>query len=475
MPVNSSIFQTSTFRLAAIYLLVFVISAGAILGYVYYTTVGLLERQTEDTIHAEVVGLADQYRLLGVAGLAETVHRRSTETDGAIYLLEGPGQTFVAGNLDAMPLGVTQNQTWVDFPITVGKAPATVQHTAHGFQVELANGYDLLVGRDVNALRQFREVIREALLWAVGMSLVIGLGGGYLMSRNFLRRVDAITGATRVIMAGDLSGRMPVAGSNDELDRLSGSLNDMLSQIERLMNGMKEVSSNVAHDLKTPLTRMRARIEAALRQDSVQEYKTALSQTIDECDHLLRTFNALLSIAQAESGQMRQSLQLLDLNDTLTDVVELYEPLVEDAGGSLKLESNVGLNIRGDRQLIAQVLNNLIDNAMKYGESEAGKGAEIRVRGLIEGENVVVEVSDYGGGIGENDRAHVLNRFVRLDESRSKPGNGLGLSLVASVMTLGTAVTKGAGGGAGRHDRRLALDHLQARGALAGQRGHGFQ
>lgn len=436
MPVNSSIFQTSTFRLAAIYLLVFVISAGAILGYVYYTTVGLLERQTEDTIHAEVVGLADQYRLLGVAGLAETVHRRSTETDGAIYLLEGPGQTFVAGNLDAMPLGVTQNQTWVDFPITVGKAPATVQHTAHGFQVELANGYDLLVGRDVNALRQFREVIREALLWAVGMSLVIGLGGGYLMSRNFLRRVDAITGATRVIMAGDLSGRMPVAGSNDELDRLSGSLNDMLSQIERLMNGMKEVSSNVAHDLKTPLTRMRARIEAALRQDSVQEYKTALSQTIDECDHLLRTFNALLSIAQAESGQMRQSLQPLDLNDTLTDVVELYEPLVEDAGGSLKLESNVGLNIRGDRQLIAQVLNNLIDNAMKYGESEAGKGAEIRVRGLIEGENVVVEVSDYGGGIGENDRAHVLNRFVRLDESRSKPGNGLGLSLVASVMTL---------------------------------------
>ena len=436
MPVNSSIFQTSTFRLAAIYLLVFVISAGAILGYVYYTTVGLLERQTEDTIHAEVVGLADQYRLLGVAGLAETVHRRSTETDGAIYLLEGPGQTFVAGNLDAMPLGVTQNQTWVDFPITVGKAPATVQHTAHGFQVELANGYDLLVGRDVNALRQFREVIREALLWAVGMSLVIGLGGGYLMSRNFLRRVDAITGATRVIMAGDLSGRMPVAGSNDELDRLSGSLNDMLSQIERLMNGMKEVSSNVAHDLKTPLTRMRARIEAALRQDSVQEYKTALSQTIDECDHLLRTFNALLSIAQAESGQMRQSLQPLDLNDTLTDVVELYEPLVEDAGGSLKLESNVGLNIRGDRQLIAQVLNNLIDNAMKYGESEAGKGAEIRVRGLIDGENVVVEVSDYGGGIGENDRAHVLNRFVRLDESRSKPGNGLGLSLVASVMTL---------------------------------------
>ena len=436
MPVNSSIFQTSTFKLAAIYLLVFVISAGAILSYVYYTTVGLLERQTEDTIHAEVVGLADQYRLLGVSGLAETIYRRSTETDGAIYLLEGPGQVYVAGNLDAMPAGITQDQTWVDFPITVGKAPLTVQHSAHGFQVELANGYDLLVGRDVNALRKFREVIREALLWAVGMSLILGLGGGYLMSRNFLKRVDAITGATRIIMGGDLSRRMPISGSNDELDRLSGSLNDMLAQIERLMNGMKEVSGNVAHDLKTPLTRMRARIEAALRQDNAQEHKAALSQTIEECDHLLRTFNALLSIAQAESGQMRQTLEPLDLNDILTDVVELYEPLAEDAGGSLKLESRLGLIVRGNRQLIAQVLNNLIDNAMKYGENGTSKRAEIIVRGRLEGDSVVVEVSDHGVGIAEKDRTHVLDRFVRLDESRSKPGNGLGLSLVASVMTL---------------------------------------
>ena len=397
---------------------------------------GLLERQTENTIHAEILGLADQYQLLGVTGLVDTVQRRSIETGGAIYLLEGPNQTHVAGNLDAMPRGVVQNQTWIDFPITVGKAPNSIQHTARGFQVELANGYDLLVGRDVNELRQFRDLIREALLWAVGMSLVLGLGGGYLMSRNFLKRVDAITGATRVIMAGDLSRRMPVTGTNDELDRLSGSLNDMLSQIERLMNGMKEVSSNVAHDLKTPLTRMRARIDAALRQDSKPEFKAALNQTIDECDQLLRTFNALLSIAQAESGQMRQGLQPLDLNDTLTDVVELYEPLVEDAGGSLKLESFSGLTVRADRQLMAQVLNNLIDNAMKYGESAPSKTAEILVRGSVADGSVVIEVADQGVGISEDNRERVLGRFVRLDESRSKPGSGLGLSLVASVMTL---------------------------------------
>ncbi len=436
MPANNSIFQTSTFRLAAIYLLVFAASAAGILGYVYYTTIGLLERQTEDTIHAEILGLADQYRLLGVAGLVDTVQRRSLDSGGAIYLLEGPNQARIAGNLDAMPAGVTQNQTWIDFPITVGKEPIASQHTARGFQVELANGYDLLVGRDVNELRQFREVIREAIFWAVGMSLVVGLGGGYFMSRNFLRRVDAITGATRLIMAGDLSGRMPVSGANDELDRLSGSLNDMLSQIERLMNGMKEVSSNVAHDLKTPLTRMRARMEAALRQNNALEYKTALDQTIEECDKLLRTFNALLSIAQAESGQMRQGLQPLDLFDTLGDVVELYEPLADEAGGSLKLEARPGLRVRGDRQLLAQVLNNLIDNAMKYGQTSADKPADIEVIGRVAAQMVIIEVADHGIGINEQDRERVLGRFVRLDESRSKPGNGLGLSLVASVMTL---------------------------------------
>jgi signal transduction histidine kinase len=436
VPINTKIFQTSTFRLAAIYLLVFAVSAGALLAYVYYTTVGLLERQTEDTIQAEILGLADQYKLLGLTGLVATVERRSLETNGEIYFLQGPDEKRVVGNLDAMPPEIAEDQIWSDFQISVGKEPNTAQHTAHGYQVKLVNGYDLLVGRDVQELRQFRELIREALLWAVGMSLVLGLGGGYLMSRNFLRRVDGITDATQTIMEGNLSGRMPVTGSNDELDRLAGSLNSMLSQIERLMTGMKEVTSNVAHDLRTPLTRMRARLEAALRQESKGEYKQALNQTIEECDQLLRTFNALLSIAQAETGQMRQGLQPLELHETLTDVVELYEPLVEEAGGSISLHPLPNMRIRGDRQLVAQVLNNLIDNAMKYGEATEGQGAKIDVRAKIEGHTAVIEVADHGRGIQEADRERVLGRFVRLDESRSKPGNGLGLSLVASVMTL---------------------------------------
>jgi signal transduction histidine kinase len=434
--VNTKIFRTSTFRLAAIYLLVFALSVAAILGYVYYSTVGLLERQIQDTIRAEVQGLADQYRVRGMPGIFDVVSRRSLETSGTLYALVGPDGGHLAGNLVAMPKGNLPDDTWLDFPVNVGKGDSVVEHTAHGYHIELKGEYELLVAHDVQELRQFGDLIRNTLYGALGMALVLGLSGGYLMSRNFLRRVDAITDASHSIMAGDLSQRMPISGSEDELDRLSVSLNDMLSQIERLMVGMKEVTSNVAHDLKTPLTRMRARIEAALRDTNAVEYKSALNQTIEECDSLLRTFNALLSIAQSESGQARQQLQALDMNDILTDVVELYEPIAEDAGGSLTIHSASNLKVQGDRQLLAQAVSNLLDNALKYGETFEGKGAEIAVNATIENNEVVIVVSDHGKGIPVEDRDRVRNRFVRLDESRSKPGNGLGLSLVASVMTL---------------------------------------
>jgi signal transduction histidine kinase len=436
VPVNLKIFRTSTFRLAAIYLVVFALSAGAILAYVYYGTVGLLERQTEETIRAEVNALEDQYRVRGMPGILDVVVRRSLETNGALYSLNGPDGAHIAGNLAAPPKGHITDGGWIDFPITVGKGESAMEHTARAYHIELRGEYELLVGRDVQELQQFRELIRGTLFVALGMALLLGLGGGFLMSHNFLKRVDAITDTSHSIMAGDLTRRMPVSGSGDELDRLAGSLNDMLSQIERLMVGMKEVSSNVAHDLKTPLTRMRARVESALRNNDKAEYRGALNQTIEECDALLRTFNALLSIAQAESGQVRESLVVLDAYETLTDVVELYEPLVEEAGGTLKLQASEGLRVRANRQLLAQALNNLIDNAMKYGVSIGSEGAEITVTGLIEDKTVIIAVADHGPGIPEPDRERVRDRFVRLDESRSKSGNGLGLSLVSSVMTL---------------------------------------
>ncbi len=436
MQFNPKILKTSTFRLAAIYLLVFAVSVGAILAYVFWNTAGLLERQTDATIRAEVQALADQYRILGLRGIVDTIERRSAERGGGIYLLADSIGKRVAGNLEAVPPQVIDETGWIDFPLDIKVGETMQRRSARAFYADLTGGYALIVGRDVQELRQFGDIIRRTLYWALGIALVLGLGGGLLTSRNFLRRVDAITDASRTIMGGDLSSRMPVLGTGDEMDKLARSLNEMLDQIERLMTGMKEVSSNVAHDLKTPLTRLRARVESALRSNNKTEYRAALDKTIEESDRLLQTFNALLSIARAESGQSREMLQAIDVSDIIEDVAELYEPIAEEAGGTVNVTVTPGLDVLADRQLLSQALSNLVDNALKYGVTGENPKPHIEIAGTQDEDSVVVLVSDRGNGIPAEDRARVLDRFVRLDSSRSKPGNGLGLSLVAGVMKL---------------------------------------
>ena len=436
MQFNPKILKTSTFRLAAIYLMVFAVSVGAILAYVFWNTAGLLERQTDATIRAEVQALADQYRILGLRGIVDTIERRSAERAGGIYLLADSLGKRVAGNLEAAPPQVIDETGWIDFPLDIKVGETMQRRSARAFYADLTGGYALIVGRDVQELRQFGAIIRRTLYWALGIALVLGLGGGLLTSRNFLRRVDAITDASRTIMGGDLSSRMPILGTGDELDKLARSLNEMLDQIERLMTGMKEVSSNVAHDLKTPLTRLRARVELALRSNNKTEYRAALDKTIEESDRLLQTFNALLSIARAESGQSREMLQAIDVSDIIEGVAELYEPIAEEAGGTLSVTVASGLGVLADRQLLSQALSNLVDNALKYGVTEENPKPHIEIAGALEEGSVIVLVSDRGNGIPAEDRARVLDRFVRLDSSRSKPGNGLGLSLVAGVMKL---------------------------------------
>jgi signal transduction histidine kinase len=434
--INPKIFRTSTFKLAALYLFVFLLSAGALLGYVFWNTVNLLERQTEETIRAEVQALGDQYRLRSLSGVVDIIERRIADETGTLYLLVNTDGERLTGNLATLPSKNLPDSSWVDFPINKGKGTAPVRHMARAFHVNLAGGYELLVGRDVEEQRTFRNVIMNALYWGLGLALALGSAGGFLMSRNFLRRVDAITDASRSIMAGDLSQRMPVAGSNDELDRLASSLNEMLGQIERLMAGMKEVSSNVAHDLKTPLTRLKARAEAALRSSSSDEHRAALQQTLSESDKLLHTFNALLSIARAEAGHAREGLENINASEVLADVAELYEPLLEDNGGRLTVGALPSLPVRADRQLLAQAISNIIDNAMKYGAKPGSEAVDVTMQAFGEADNAVITLADSGPGIRPEDRQRVLDRFVRLDLSRSKPGNGLGLSLVASVMKL---------------------------------------
>ncbi len=436
MRVNLKVLKTSTFRLAAIYLTVFAISIGAVLSYVYWNTVVLLQEQTDDTIGAEVQGLAEQYRQRGMTGLIEVIKSRSSENTGSVYLFTNFVGRRLAGNLNSLPVGAVGDEGWFEFPYGVRTLTGREQHMARAYHLELTGGFTLVVGRDVEDRLRLAQLIRTALYWALGLAAVFGVGGSLLLSRNFLTRIDSISATSRTIMAGDLTGRMPVSGTGDELDRLALSLNDMLDQIERLMSGMKEISSNVAHDLRTPLTRMRSRVEAALRTDTAKDQKAALESTLVETDQLLATFNALLSIAKAESGQARIGFIEVDVGELIAEMADLYEPLVEDLSGTLTLHTDPHTTLLADRQLLAQMLTNLIDNVLKYGLDPETGAPHVELFAGQNGQEVTIYVADRGPGIEEQDRKRVTERFVRLEKSRSAPGNGLGLSLVKGVMKL---------------------------------------
>lgn len=435
MAINLRPFRTTTFRLSALYSFLFALSAAALMYYIYYSTVGLLERQNEETIMAQVEGLSEQFNTGGPEALEQAINHRLAEKSNEVYMLADAKGQYIAGNLHSPPINDLPDNAWVDFSIQKTDADVPVGHSARGFNVQLPEDYQLIVGLDVQDLRQFGKVMRRAVLWGVGLATLLGLASGFLFSRNLLRRIDGITASSLRIMSGDFSGRMPVSGSGDEMDRLSQSLNEMLSRIENLMVGMREVSSNVAHDLRTPLTRLRARIEGALRQNTKKEFEAALQQGLADSESLLATFNALLSINQVESGQLRSSLEVLDAHAVLADVVDLYEPLAEDQNGALTLASAAGLVVRGRKELLAQAVSNLLDNAIKYGASSDGTVA-ITVTGERRPGEVVITVADRGQGVPAADRERVLQRFVRLDASRSRPGNGLGLSLVSSVASF---------------------------------------
>jgi signal transduction histidine kinase len=436
VPVSLKLLQTSTFRLAALYLAVFALSVGAILAYVYWNTALLIERQIEAAVRSEMAVLGEQVAHSGAEGLIEAVRRRSTQNPGSVYLLTNFLGRRLAGNLDALPEAAVKGEGWIEFSYSVETFEGLEHHRARAYHLRLPNGSVLLVGRDIEERRRFAALIRRTLYFALGFTVLLGLVGGLLMSRNFLHRIDSITAASRSIMAGDLSQRVPVSGSGDELDQLSVSLNQMLDQIERLMAGMKEISSNVAHDLRTPLTRLRSRVEAALRTGEPAAQKAALEKTIEEADSLLATFNALLSIARTEAGQVLEALKPVDLRELVTDLAELFAPMAEELGGSLELSASDTVMVKADRQLLAQALSNLLDNALKYGVAPGRNSPEIALSLKHSADEAIIAVADRGPGIPDKDRGRVTERFVRLDRARTLPGSGLGLSLAQAIARL---------------------------------------
>jgi signal transduction histidine kinase len=419
--------RTHAFRLAALYFLVFASSVLGVLLFVYWTSADFVERQTEATLDAEVTGLSEQYAQRGLSGLVQIVAARSAGNrgDSMLYLVTDPDGRPLAGNLAGWPAGVPAHAGWLSFTSQEGGR----RDPARGIVFIIPGGYRLLVGRDISDADAFRDRIKLTLLWSGLVALALGLLGGAAMSRKLLRRVELVNRTSERVMAGDLADRVPLEGTGDEFDQLAANLNRMLDTIERLMAAMREVTDNVAHDLKTPLSRLRARLELALLgpSDAALQHE-AIRAAIEEADRLLGTFNALLSIADAEAGARRGQVGPLDLGEVAAEAAELYEPVADEKGFRLSLAAEPGAVIRGDRHLLTQALANLLDNALKY----AGGGA-IDIRVWRQGDRAYLEVADRGPGIPEADRESVFDRFVRLEPSRSTPGNGLGLSLVKAV------------------------------------------
>jgi signal transduction histidine kinase len=435
------LFRTTTFKLTLVYLTIFALFAAFLLAYFAWNTRRLITEQITETVDSEIRGLADELRQGGIRRLVFSIDARGNRPGSNLYLLTTPAGEGLAGNVGSLATGILNTPGWAE---TVYRRIEDADNTEHHALVrimQLPGGFRLLVGRDLEERERLQDIVMAAGRWSAAIVIVLGLGGGFFVTRRVLKRVDAMTETTQTIMRGDLSGRLPIAGSNDELDRLASNLNAMLERIEALMLGLKEVSDNIAHDLKTPLTRMRNRCEEALRmaEDELQ-YRAALQSAIDESDALIRTFNALLMIARAESGQARDGMSEFDAAEIARGVGELYEPLADDKGLVLKVDAPAAAPVRGNRELVSQALANLVDNAIKYaapnGAQADGVSSEIVVQAMGAGDRILLTVSDLGPGIPEADRSRVVDRFVRLEQSRSLPGSGLGLSLAQAVAHL---------------------------------------
>lgn len=431
-------------RVALGYALVYALLAGSALGAFYWATSRYVDAQLDAGLREDFQSLRDRYQRSGLTGLQALMQARleSGITEGRFYLLADRDGVKLAGNLtgwppeDPLPLTGEVQVVWVEDDII---PDPSYRDDAYWpvIGTEFPDGTRLVVARSIQQAEELHVYSLYALYTLLGVLVLLALTMGLLMGNSLLQRIDRITATAQRIMSGDLGQRMPVSARCDEFDSLSERLNEMLDRIEQLIQGMRTVTDNVAHDLRTPLNRLRNRLEVTLLEPrDTTEYRQAMESAISDAEQLLRTFNAILQISQADAGTVRAGMDTLDLARLAREITDLYRPAAEDAGLDLEVAAEEPVPVTGNRHLLGQALGNLLDNAVKY----TPRGGSIHVSAHWEGDHAELTVSDTGPGVAPDARERVLRRFVRLEGARETPGNGLGLSLVDAIARQHGAV-----------------------------------
>jgi signal transduction histidine kinase len=424
--------RSTSVRLALGYVALFVVSSLLLLAFLWWRTADNLDRQTDAVIDTEAREISDQLRDFGLPGAIEAIRVRTAEApDGpAIYLLADQRLKPLAGNLPAWPAAVGPKPGSYEVEIvTNGQL-----RTARLLRVGLPDGLNLLVGRDIEVRAELRALIVDGLSWAAATAFLLAVGGGVLLRRAVLQRVGMINDTASAIVRGDLSQRVPVHDTADAFDQLSRTINRMLQQIQQLVEGVRNTVNVIAHDLRTPLAELRARLEELSRICPGSEAASdEVHKSVADIDRVIAVFNALLRLAEIDSGLRRSGFRRLDLADLATEVAELYAPLTEEKGAEFGIDTQRGLTVNGDPHLLAQAVANLVDNAVKY--APHGGKVSLQIAPYAK-EQIEIVVADNGPGIPDQEKTHVTDRFYRGRSSAGKSGIGLGLSVVDAVARL---------------------------------------
>lgn len=435
--VRPYLLRSAGIRFAVIYAGLLTISTSVFAMFLWWATAGLLNRQVEAAITTDARGLMERWEEGGVPALILTINDRLAQNldDSAIYLLVDAQGHPQAGNLSQWPTPVRRTDGWYELPVQ----RAGVQSLARVARYNLPGNYALLVGRDVRTRAQLRRLLTDALLWAMLVVVIMASAGAMLVRSLFRRTLANVSDTAAAIAAGDFTQRVRISGRGDEFDQLAETINDMLDRIARLMEGVRQVSNAIAHDLRTPITRARGRLEeAAIHARSPEELRAAIERATDDLDGIVAVFQALLRIAEIEAGSRRSSFARFDLRLVLDGLHELYEAVCEEKDVHLRLEAPPSLMVFGDRELVQQAVANLLDNAIKF-SPPAGMVAITAEAGSA---GTTISVGDQGPGIPPDDRHRAIERFFRGEQARSTPGSGLGLALVQAVAQLhGGALT----------------------------------